>query len=245
MNPVIELLKAHRSIRKFTDQPVPDETVRAIIEAAQCASTSSFVQAYTVIRVRSPETRRQIAELAGGQEHVVQCPVFLVFCADLHRIRNACKQNGVEMPEGYMETFIVATVDAALAAQNVMIAAESLGMGGVYVGGIRNDPYKMCDLLQIPDQAYPVFGMCLGHSAQDPECKPRLPVDVVLKEEVYGTGGDAALLGPHDEKISDYYRRRTKGKRADTWTGQVAELMGNKQRPHMRDFLGTKGFGMR
>jgi len=131
MNQVIKLLKNHRSIRKFKLEPVSDEKVYAIIEAAGWAATSNFIQAYSVIRVTNKETRKQIAELAGPQPWVEKCPLFLVFCADLKRAQNACIYEDKEMLSGYTEQFIVATVDVALAAQNAMIAAESLDLGGV------------------------------------------------------------------------------------------------------------------
>ena len=90
MNQVIRLLKNHRSIRKFTPEAISDEMVYAIIEAAGWAATSNFIQAYSVIRVTEKQTRKQIAELAGPQRWVETSPVFLVFCADLKRAKNAC-----------------------------------------------------------------------------------------------------------------------------------------------------------
>ncbi|PAB58050.1 oxygen-insensitive NADPH nitroreductase [Anaeromicrobium sediminis] len=245
MNEVIKLLKSHRSIRKFQDKRVEEEKIKMIIESAQCASTSSFVQAYTIIRVEDMDTRKEIAKLSGDQIYVEKCPLFLVFCADLNRLDLACKMNNTHMIEGYTEPLIIGTVDAALAAQNTMVAAESMGLGGVYIGGIRNDPYKVCDLLNIPKNVYPLFGMCLGYPNQDPEIKPRLPLDVVFKEEKYSTEGDEEKIKEYDKVISEYYLKRTRGKRDDSWSKQMAEKMGNELRPHMREFLKSKGFEMK
>ena len=161
MNQVINLLKQHCSIRQFTDQAVSDEMLSSIIEAASRAATSNFIQAYSVIRVNDTETRKQIAELAGPQTWVEKAPVFLVFCADLKKAELACAYENKEMQSGLTEQFIVSTVDVSLFAQNAMIAAESLGLGGVFIGGIRNDPEKVCELLEIPENVYPIFGMCL------------------------------------------------------------------------------------
>ena len=244
MNEVIRTMMAHRSIREFQDRPVTDETVRDIVAAAQCASTSNFVQAYTIIRVTDKEKRRALAELAGNQTWVETCPLFLVFCADLHRLDMTCTKRGREIVRGYTEQFIVATVDTALIAQNTMLAAESMGLGGVYIGGIRNDPQTVCDLLHIPDRVYPVFGMCLGYPDDSPEVKPRLPLGVVLKEDEY-TGDDEELIGTYDDVTSDYYKRRTSNKRDDSWSQQVSELVSRVSRPHMRAFLQRKGFEMK
>lgn len=240
MNQTIKLLKNHRSVRQFTPEPVSDDVVRAIVEAAGWASTSNFVQAYSVIRVRNEDTRKQIAELAGSQRWVETSPVFLVFCADLNRAANACAHENQEMASGFTEQFVIATVDVSLAAQNAMIAAESLGLGGVFIGGIRNDPEKVCELLEIPDRVYPVFGMCLGYPAGEQEQKPRLPVDVVLKEERYQES-EAGLVR-YNEICADYYRNRSGASRVETWTRQIAAMMSKPLRPHMRAFLEGKGF---
>lgn len=240
MNPVIRLLKNHRSIRKFTPEAISDEMVYAIIEAAGWAATSNFIQAYSVIRVTEKQTRKQIAELAGSQRWVETSPVFLIFCADLRRAKNACFHENKEMVSGFTEQFIIATVDVSLAAQNAMVAAESLGLGGVFIGGIRNDPEKVCGLLKIPKHVYPVFGMCLGYPDGEQEQKPRLPVGVVLKEETYHE--DEAELAKYNEICDDYYRNRSSGSRDDTWTRQISEMMSKPARPHMRAFLEKKGF---
>lgn len=245
MNQVIEVMKQHRSIRKFQEKPVDENLIKMILEAAQCASTSNFIQACTIIRVNDPDKRAQIAELAGPQPWVEQCPLFLIFCADLKRSDQACGMCGLEMVKGYTEQFIIATVDAALVAQNTMLAAESLGLGGVYIGGIRNDPQKVCDLLEIPDLVYPVFGMCLGYPDDDPERKPRLPLEIVLKEDRYADPSDDNGLSVYDQTCCEYYGKRGSANRDDNWTQQIGRMMCKEMRPHMKAFLEKKGFEMK
>ncbi len=240
MNQVIDLLKNHRSIRKFSSKPVEDEMVKTIIESAGWAATSNFIQAYTVIRVTDKENRKELANLAGPQPWVETSPVFLVFCADLKRARNACLIEDKEMTPGYTEQFIIATVDVSLFAQNAMIAAESLGLGGVYIGGLRNDPQKVCDLLNIPDHVYPVFGLCLGYPEGESEQKPRLPIDVVLKEDSYQEGEEVLLK--YNNICREYYENRSSDARDETWTHQIANMVSQPTRPHMRAFLESRGF---
>ena len=242
MNEVIQLIKSHRSIRKFKDTPIEESILLEIIEAAQWASSSSFVQAYSIIGVQDKETKKKLAELCGEQSYVESCPVFLVFCGDLHRLELACRVHEREMVGHYTESFIMATVDAALASQNAMLAAESLGLGGVYIGGIRNHPEEVSRLLGLPAYIYPVFGMCLGYPDQNPEKKPRLPVSVIFKRERYENTGDLEQIQIYDEEISRYYERRTKGQRRDTWTQQMAEKMEKETRPHMKTYLEKRGF---
>jgi nitroreductase len=245
MNPTIELLKSHRSIRKFKDMPVDDEIAGIIIETAQCAATSNHVQAYTVIRVIDKKVRREIAELSGPQAWVELAPLFLVFCADLTRLETACGMHAKELAKGFAEQFVVATVDTALLAQNAMITAESLGLGGVYIGGIRNDPRKICDLLHIPEKAYPVFGMCLGYPDHAPPVKPRLPVEAIFKTDQYDRENEDGYLQAYDRITNTYYQTRDSNLKDQTWTGQIADYMSRKIRPHMKSFLQKQGFFIR
>jgi nitroreductase len=245
MNTTLDLMKAHRSIRKFAEREVDEETLKTIVGAAQCAATSHFVQAYTVIRVQDRSKRRAIAQLAGPQAWVEQAPVFLVFCADFTRLETAGEMHSADVERGWAEQFVTATVDASLLAQNVILAAESLGLGGVFIGGIRNDPQTVCDLLEIPDQAYPVFGMCLGWPAHDPPPKPRLPVDAVLFDDRYPEQHDPKMLQAYDRLTNHYYLNRNSNLKDETWTRQMADFMGRVIRPHMKGFLEKKGFFLR
>ena len=242
MNPVIDCLTAHRSIRKFTDRTVSDAMLEKLVAAAQCAATSSHVQAYSVIRVNDADARSEIARLAGPQEWVEAAPVFLVFCADITRLEAACRKHRMEAETGWAEQGLVATVDTALFAQNLMIAAESTGLGGVFIGGIRNDPETVCRLLDIPDGAYPVFGMCLGYPDQDIPTKPRLPVNIVLHQDRYDLQKTEQGLKDYDDRVQAYYAARSEKLKDRTWTSGMAEFAGQKVRPHMKDFLASKGF---
>src|SRR5690606_8683061 len=109
------------------------EQVEKIISSAQMASTSSHVQAYTILGITDREKKKKLAEYAGNQAYVETCAHFLVFCADLHRLTKVVEKEGVDIRSHleYTEMFIVGTVDAALAAQNAAIAAEALGLGVV------------------------------------------------------------------------------------------------------------------
>ena len=243
MNPTIELLKSHRSIRKFTEQKVPHALLRELISAGQSAATSSHIQAYSVIHVTNPATREAIAELAGGQGYVASASDFLVFCADMKRPLEAAERAGAEVVSGMTEQLLVASVDTALMAQNVAIAAESEGLGICYIGGIRNDPQTLSDLLRLPEHVYPVFGMCLGYPAHTPDIKPRLPVEAILKEDVYDD--DREQVAAFDDTMHAYYQGRKGGTKDATWSQNLTPLFETKLRPHMRDFLIERGFKMK
>ena len=245
MNPTVELLKSHRSIRKFKDQQIPRELFEALIQAGQSAATSNHVQAYSIIHVVNPANRQRLAELAGGQPYIAESSDFLVFCADMKRSTEAAERAGANVVPGMTEQLLVASIDAALMAQNVMIAAESSGLGGCYIGGIRNNPQEVSDLLKLPENVYPVFGLCLGYPDQNPEVKPRLPLAAILKQDYYDDAEDQVLVADFDATMARYYSERTGGNKNTNWSEQLKPLFTTKLRAHMKDFLNKRGFGIK
>ena len=245
MNETIRLLRSHRSIRKYTDQPVDQTLVETLIEAGQSAATSSFIQACTVIQVNDPDSREKLFESTAGQIYVKQAPVFLVFCADMQRHKLACEMHNSSMLSGFTEQFLTASIDCGLFAQNVLVAAESVGLGGCYIGAIRNNIENVDTLLGLPELVYPVFGMCLGYPAQDPELKPRLPLKVILKQEKYDDSNDRKLIENYDDSVRVYYKTRTGGTKDNSWSEQISDMLIKEARPHMLEFLKSKGFILR
>ena len=237
----IELMLNHRSIRKFTDQAISKSDLEHLILAGQSAASSSFIQAYSIIRVTDQSVREKIAEAAGGQKWIVEAPEFLVYCADLKRIELACVQQEQGKLEGHTEHFLAATVDVALVAQNVLLAAESIGLGGVYIGGIRNNPQLLADLMELPDQVYPVFGMCLGWPAIDPEVKPRFPVASILHQEKYQLEKVEDDVSAYDKQMTEYYQSRDSNSRTSDWSTETAKAVQLKKREHMMSFLQNRG----
>lgn len=244
MNSTVEKMLAHRSIRRFTDKPIPDDLFANLIAAGQAASTSSFIQAVSVIRIQDDALREQFVSLSGGQKYISQTAEFLVFCADLQR--NAARVQGVQEHAAdfsWTEQFLASTVDVALFAQNVVIAAESEQLGCCYIGGIRNDPEKVSQLLELPELVYPVFGLCIGYPQQDPDIKPRLPSEAVLHSERYRMSqSKAELIDRYDAQVRDYYRQRTSGKLSVSWSEQMAKQAATQSRPFMMEFLKNQGF---
>ncbi len=245
MNPVFQQLQSHRSIRQFTDQPLPSGLLDDLIRAGQGTATSSFLQGVTVIRVTRPDLRESLKAVAADQRYIVEAAEFLVFCADLKRASDCCAYHGAQPTEGFTEQFIIATVDVALFAQNVVTAAEAAGLGICYIGALRNDPARVCDLLGLPRLVYPVFGLCLGYPAQDPEIKPRLPLEVVLREDGYGDQDIGEWIDDYDATMRNYYRTRSNNTKSIGWSEQMATLLGKEKRVHMRSFLAARGFEMK
>ncbi|WP_306215361.1 nitroreductase family protein [Actinoplanes sp. RD1] len=224
---VLELQLARRSVRKFTDRPVSDAELTAIVAAAQSAATSSNLQPWSVVAVRDPERKARLAELAGQQEFVARAPLFLVWVADLSRARRLAGAAGTPLDAAdYLETTLIGFVDTALAAQNAVVAAQSLGLGSVFVGAVRNHPAEIAAELGLPPHAVAAFGLAVGEPdpAEQADVKPRLPQAAVLHHEQYDAAAADAHIPAYDERLAAYFRRFGG---AGTWSGRVlARLRG-------------------
>jgi nitroreductase len=210
VNDVLSLQLAHRSVRKFGSREVTDDELTALIAAAQSAPTSSNLQPWSVVAVRDPERKARLAVLAGNQAFIEQAPLFLVWVADLGRARRLAERAGAEVAAAeYLETTIIGFVDTALAAQNAVVAAESLGLGSVFVGAIRNHPEQVAAELGLPPHVLATFGLAVG--APDPTehagIKPRLPQGAVLHREQYDDAAADAHIAIYDERLSAYNTR--------------------------------------
>ncbi|QIZ06923.1 oxygen-insensitive NADPH nitroreductase [Priestia megaterium] len=241
MNEVIKTILNHRSLRHFEDKPLTDEQIKTIVTSAQAAATSSFIQAYSIIGVKDKEKKKKLAEIAGNQEYVEKNGHFFVFCADLYRhtIIGEKEQKDVTPSIESTEKFMVALIDASLAAQNAAIAAESLGLGICYIGGIRNNLEEVKKLLKTPERVIPLFGLAVGVPTKLTDKKPRLPYEHVYHEDEYQQSTEVYLsqLQKYDELISCYYEDRTNGKRKDRWTDQIATMLDRKSRMYMKEFV--------
>lgn len=240
MTPTIDLLRAHRSIRKFTDEPITDEQRAAIIASAQSASSSSFLQCSSIIRITDKSLREQLVTLSGGQEHVAQAAEFWVFCADFNRLLQICPDAQL----GLAEQLLLGAVDTAIMGQNAFTAAESLGLGGVYIGGIRNNIEAVTELLALPKHVLPLFGLCLGRPAEDNGVKPRMPAEMLVHENHYQPV-DKDVLAQYDEEIAQYYLSRGSNTRSDTWSDHIRRTVIKESRPFILDYLHKQGWATR
>ncbi|WP_414055335.1 oxygen-insensitive NADPH nitroreductase [Macrococcus equi] len=242
MNEVIQLMRNHRSIRKFKDEALSQETINTLVTAAQSASTSSYVQAYSIIGITDPEIKHQLREISG-QSYVEHNGHLFVFIADFNR--HAMLGQHLNQPVddyfGTTESFIVGTVDAALASQNMAVAAESMGLGICYIGSLRNNMHKVIDLLQLPEYTYPLFGIVVGVPDNEGSQKERLPRKVVYHENTYQPF-DYADYEAYDASTADYYSKRTNGARNDKWSEQVIGMLSNKARLDVDDVVKQQGF---
>jgi nitroreductase len=250
-NDTLEVILGHRSVRAFTAEPLAEGTLETLVAAAQSAASSSNLQVWSVVAVEDSARKARLAALAGNQKHIVEAPLFLVWLVDFDRLTQL--NQGDEARCGaldYTETFLLGAVDATLAAQNTVIALESLGLGAVYIGGIRNQPAAVAEELALPSRVFALFGLAVGHP--DPErpaaVKPRLPQASVLHREQYGWT-DAHHAAAHSYNAPIRAFQREQGMTERDWTLQTRERTRGPQsmagRHVLRDVLRTLGFELR
>ncbi|WP_037586927.1 oxygen-insensitive NADPH nitroreductase [Stenoxybacter acetivorans] len=236
--PTLETIYQHRSIRKFTDESVSPDAMAAILEAGRAASSSSFMQVIHIIRVTNADIRAQLCEVASNQKYVKEAPEFLVFCVDYAKHKTLVPEAQVD----WQEALIIGAVDAGIMAQNCLLAAESLGLGGVYIGSLRNDIARAAELLRLPEYTAPLFGMCIGHPAQNPLYRPRLPLDLITSENQYRKM-DSDKIAQYEIDLADYYQRRS-GLDLN-WQKAIANNFTKPVRPQILPFLQEKGLAKR
>lgn len=245
----VELQLAHRSVRKFGPGEVSDAQLAALVAAAQSAATSSNLQAWSVIAVRDRERKARLAALAAGQQFIDDAPLFLVWVADLGRARRLAERTGVPLDGAdFLESTIIGFVDTALAAQNAVVAAESLGLGTVFVGAVRNHPDRIAEELSLPPHTIATFGLAVG--VPDPTehagVKPRLRQSAVLHRESYDAESADAQVAEYDGRIAAYNARYGL---PDDWTTRVLARLAGPQslsgRHILRDHLERRGLPSR
>ena len=244
MNQTIENLIKHVSVRDFKDETISENTKEELIKAAQSGSTSEFVQAFSIIEITDPDLRNQLSDITISSPHVKKADTFYIFIADLNRQATMLKQHNQSLDSiKNMESLLVATVDTTIAAQNMAVAAESMGLGICYIGSIRNNIKQVAELLNLPKYTFPLFGMTIGVPKVLNQTKPRLPMSNRVSKNTY----DNQLfndLSTYDKEVKDYYSNRKTNPQDTTWTEKNLTIFNHVHRPEVADFLLEQGFSL-
>ncbi len=249
-NDVLATVLNHRSVRGFLPEPLAEGTLDLLVAAAQSASSSSNLQVWSVVAVQETERKARLAKLAGDQQSIRDAPLLLVWLADLARLQGiaADRQTQVEGAQ-FTEAFILGVVDAALAAQSALIVAESLGLGGVFIGAMRNLPEAVAAELALPPHVFAVFGMAIGHPdpAKATGIKPRLPPEVVLHREQYDATPKREAIARYNATARQFMREQ--GMAEQDWTTQATARLKDAAALHgrdrMREALRNLGFELK
>ncbi len=227
----------HRSIRAFKHQSLTKEQLTTLYTAASHTSTSNFWQQFSIIHVTDPEKRAAIRKIAK-QPYVGANGDLFIFLVDMYRNQKIRQAAGKD--DGLLHTtdlFQQASEDAILAVQNTLTAAESMGLGGVILGSIKNDPLKLIQVLNLPKMTFPILGLQVGIPDQKPQLKPRLPLPFIAFDNEYHRDFQASDLADYDKVVTQYYDLRDTNKRIDSFTHQIAGKKLDKGNNNHRDQL--------
>jgi FMN reductase [NAD(P)H] len=201
LTPVMAKILGRRTHRAYTDEPVREELIALLLAVALSASSKSDFQQLSIIKLKDPQKRAKIAAHFPMMPWIGTSPVFLVFCADARRLERICTIRNHPQRNGDLEAFLNASVDAALAMQTFILAAESAGLGCCPISVIRNQMETVAHELALPDGVFPVAGLCVGYPAGKGHVSMRLPQSITIHTDTYD---DAAL----EAEINAYDRRR-------------------------------------
>ena len=179
------VLLKHRSIRKFRPTPIPEETLRELLEAASRASTCGNMQLYSLVVTRDAALRAALAPCHFNQPMVTEAPCVVTVCADVHRFSMWCAQRDADPAYDNFEWFVNAATDALLAAQNLCIAAEMQGLGICYLGTTIYTAGDIARILALPKGVVPLTTIVVGYPDETPELADRLPLEAVVHYEKY------------------------------------------------------------
>ena len=171
---VLEAIKGRRSIRAFKSEDVPPEIVEKLIDAARWAPSAGNIQPWEFIIVRNPEIKRNLAKAALNQSFIEEAPVVIVVCAD--EIRSS-------QGYGVRGKTLYCIQDTAAAAQNIHLAAYSLGLGTCWVGAFNEEEAR--EILEIPQGVRPVAIIPVGYPAEKPSARNRRPLNQIIHYEKF------------------------------------------------------------
>ncbi|CAJ1186990.1 oxygen-insensitive NADPH nitroreductase [Companilactobacillus nantensis] len=244
MNPTIENMLKHVSVRKFTDQPVTADQKNSLIAAAQHGSTTEFVQAFSIIEITDQKLRNKLSDITISSPHVKKADTFYVFVADLHRQATILRANNEKLDSiKNMEALLLSTIDTTIAAENMAVAAESMGLGICYIGSLRNNIKQVAELLHLPDFTVPLFGMTIGVPLTKNQLKPRMP----QRNQVATNSYDATEfneLSNYDQIVKDYYINRQTNPSDTSWTEKNLAIFKEVHRADVGAFLKSQGFSL-
>jgi FMN reductase [NAD(P)H] len=200
-NPWLRQVLMRRTQRRYDSRPVPDSLVHLLLAAAFSASSKSDFQQASVLWLKDPARRGRIAPLFPDMPWIGTSPVFLVFLGDARRLERIGEARGHVPENGTMEGFFNATVDAALALQTCILAAETVGLGCCPISVLRNHIVEVAETLELPDKVFPVAGLCIGYPAQTGFVSMRLPMEASVHVDRYDDS-------PVVEAVDGYDRRR-------------------------------------
>lgn len=199
-NETLKILFERSSVRIFLSRKVPENVLKRVIEAGLHSASAGNLQPYSIIKVEDEERKKLLAELCL-QKFISKAPVLLVFCLDFHRLeRWANLSNAPFTAAKSFRHFWVAFIDVSICAQTICTAAESFGLGSVYIGTIIESAERVRDVLKLPEKVFPIILVCLGYPSVRPKPQKKLGYNIIVSNEEYREPSDEELLKAFNEK---------------------------------------------
>jgi len=247
MNDTIRTQLEHRTIREYENRPVPEEIIKQLIQVACRTATSNGLQACSIIRITDQAIKDELADICK-QEYVARMPELWIFIVDQYRNGQIAKEKDChEESIRDMDRFFQAFTDAVLMAQNVVNAAESIGLGTVYFGSILNDADRVIKLLDLPKLTFPALGLGFGYPNQNPQLKPRMDMELRMFENKYKCFDSYLdMIKEYDEIMQTYYDLRQSNQRVDSFSNQVVTKLKNINpiRQRIMNVIVNQGFDL-
>lgn len=200
-----DLLMKRRSVRNFKDQPVPEDVIEKLIDAANNAPSGGNIQPVSIIIVQNAESRKKLAEINEDQPWIKNAPLSMIFCLDLYRIKKWASLFDTEFKgENALAHFLIAYADLMCAAQNVVILAESYGLGSVYIGTIQSEIDRARQYFKIPQYVLPMMALSIGYPKSAPNSIPKLKRNVITHRETYSEFSDDDIKKAFEDKYGDF-----------------------------------------
>lgn len=239
-----------RVIRKYKSQPISDETLALLLSAAQSAPTKSNLQQYSILIIQDTDIHDQVADLVPSMPWMKTAPVIALFLGDVRRIRRIAEMRGHEYQNNNVDTFMNAAVDAALAMQCFITAADHLDLGTCPISYVRNRINDLADILPLPDGVFPIAGLCVGYPDDPGYVSMRLPQSIVVHQDTYNDDDLEARITDYDDRAHARFALSAGKQRHTetygvldkcTWSENVARQLSKPERAGFADFLKNKG----
>jgi nitroreductase/FMN reductase [NAD(P)H] len=244
---------SRRSQRRYTAQPVPESLLAMLLACAQSASSKSDLQQYSIIRIKDAEKRTAIAQLIPDMPWIALAPVFLVFCGDIRRGQQISRLRGYANVNNTLDSFMNSAVDAALAMQTLILAAEACGLGCCPISAVRVRIGEVAAHLELPDGVFPICGLCVGYPASVGHLTMRLPPRLIVHTDRYDDSALEAELAAYDARRESHfattperqlYRERFGVSGQYGWSEHAARRLTAREREHFKPYLEEHGFDL-
>jgi nitroreductase len=203
-SPVINCLMDHRSIRRFRPEPVDPAALDAILRAGVRAATAGCLQQYSLVVVDDPAVKERLAGEPDPQSCVAEAPVVIVALVDVYRMKRWLALNDAPFYNDHVVSLLIGFWDAVIALHNIVVAAESLGLGTVYIGTVLS--MDVSDILKTPEHVVPAGMVCIGIPDETPPLRSRLPLEAVVHHNGYQVPTDDEVRAYYDERDQDWFQ---------------------------------------